>query len=315
MKEPTKGVSLDARANALVQRLGNGAERGNAFGSMTSTLYDTAWVSMVTKKIDGQTQWLFPETFQYVLDAGTLDAPAGPCVSDASDLLNVIAALLAVKTHWNAGESVANNKLPTDVWKRLMSLTSYVETKLNAWNIEDSQHVGFEMLLPALLGMLEKQGITFDFPGRKALFALRDKKLSRFDPAILYNSNVHTAYHSLEAFIGQIDFDKLKDRKSLDSMLGSPSSTAAYLMNASQWDDAAEAYLRQVVALGEGQGKGGIPGAFPTSIFEVTWVMSTLLENGYKPEDFDPASLQQITTFLEAQLKATKGIVGFSMAH
>lgn len=81
-----------------------------------------------------------------------------------------------------------------------------------------------------------------------------------------------TLTHSLEAFIGKIDFDQIVQHKVSGSMFGSPSSTAAYLMNASAWDDEAEDYLRQVIRKSVGQGSGGVPGVYPTTHFEYTWV-------------------------------------------
>jgi hypothetical protein len=53
-------------------------------------------------------------------------------------------------------------------------------------------------------------------------------------------------------------------------MMGSPSSTAAYLMHASVWDDEAEAYLRKVLKYSAGRGNGSVPCAWPTSVFEVS---------------------------------------------
>ena len=82
-----------------------------------------------------------------------------------------------------------------------------------------------------------------------------------------------TLLHSLEAFVGEIDFDMLKDRKTFGSMMGSPASTAAYLMNASRWDSEAEDYLRKVMDEGQGKGSGGVPSVFPMPVFEATWVL------------------------------------------
>lgn len=43
-------------------------------------------------------------------------------------------------------------------------------------------------------------------------------------------------------------------------------------MGLKTWDDEAEAYLKRVVSIGPGRGSGGVPGAFPTTYFEMTWV-------------------------------------------
>jgi hypothetical protein len=71
--------------------------------------------------------------------------------------------------------------------------------------VENSEECGFELLILIHLETLKKEGITFDFPGRTVLYALREKKLSRFSPKILYRPQIGTLVHSLEAFSGQID--------------------------------------------------------------------------------------------------------------
>ena len=101
---------------------------------------------------------------------------------------------------------------------------------------------------------------------------INKNKLSRFRPEFLYGPRRFTALHSLEAFIGNLDFDKVKHHKVYGSMLGSPSSTAAYLMHASEWDDESEDYIRHVIKFAAGRGSGGVPSAFPSTHFEITWV-------------------------------------------
>lgn len=54
--------------------------------------------------------------------------------------------------------------------------------------------------------------------------------------------------------------------------MASPASTAAYLIHASTWDEEAERYVRKVIVEGQGNGVGGVPSVFPTTIFEMTWV-------------------------------------------
>lgn len=57
-------------------------------------------------------------------------------------------------------------------------------------------------------------------------------------------------------------------------MMCSSASTAAYLIYTSICDNAAELYLRNVFQYGQGRGLGGFPSAFPTSNFEMTWVLT-----------------------------------------
>lgn len=131
--------------------------------------------------------------------------------------------------------------------------------------------VGFEVLLPAHLSMLEDEDIKFNFPGKKALHALNALKMKKFNKEKFYDSP-STFLHSLEGFVGQVDFDRLSHHTTFGSMMASPASTAAYLIHSSTWDDSAEQYIRTVIDKGAGKGTGGVPSAFPIPIFESTWV-------------------------------------------
>lgn len=91
---------------------------------------------------------------------------------------------------------------------------------------------------------------------------------------VIHEENQTTLLHSFEAMVGILDFDTVKHHRLRNgSMMNSPSLTAAYLMNASTWDDEAENYLRSVMDhSGANKCKGGVPSAFPTPIFELAWV-------------------------------------------
>ncbi len=101
---------------------------------------------------------------------------------------------------------------------------------------------------------------------------LNAKKMSHIDLSVLYGNAKTTMLHSLEAFCGKINFDQVSHHKVFGSMMASPSSTAAYLTYRSTWDDESEAYLRHVISAGEGKENGGVPSAFPSTLFEITWV-------------------------------------------
>lgn len=62
------------------------------------------------------------------------------------------------------------------------------------------------------------------------------KKLAKFHPDILYGKSRLTLFHPLEAFISPIDFIRLSHRKVHGILMGSPSSTANYLIYNSRWD-------------------------------------------------------------------------------
>ena len=264
---------LDYQAQALVRRLVVGSENRN-LGSATVAFYDTAWVSMVSKIHQGQNRWLFPESFRFLLDNQLPDGGWKSYASRDDGLLNTLAALLAMKKHTNALKMMDQANVPS-LENRIVKAKRYIQESLRDWDVDASMHVGFEILVPALLSMLDSEGLRFDFPGRRSLDRLNATKLAKFDPEVLYSSP-KTSAHSLEAFIGRIDFDRLTRHKTFGSMMASPASTAAYLMQCSTWDNEAESYIRRVICEGMGKGNGGLPSFFPTPIFEVTWVIYIL---------------------------------------
>ena len=250
-------------------------ERGDV-GFMTCAVYDTAWVSMVAKETENGTIWLFPECFTYIINSQLPDGSWPSYAADVDGILNTSASLLAMKAHQ------ANNYQITDypaeeLSQRILSGTISLLAQLQAWDVGKAVHVGFEILVPTLLTLLEGQGISFDFPGKETLTALNHAKLSKFSVEYLYSSVKMTALHSLEAFAGKLNYDKVRHHKTFGSYMASPSSTAACLIYSSSWDDESEEYLKWTLAAGAGRGSGGVPSAFPSTYFEVTWVCSCFL--------------------------------------
>ena len=261
---------LAERAKKLVHRLAVGCTQTYGFSSMSPAVYDTAWVALVQKQVDGRLHWLFPECLQFLLENQREDGIFGNGVSNVDDILNTSAALFALLRH--SKSPLATASFLTEVQLRITRSKEALNIRLTLWDVEASDHVGFEILVPAMLQYLENEGVVFEFPQRQELLALNRKKLTKFSPQMIYDQQATTLVHSLEAFVGQIDFDLIMHQKSFGSMMASPASTAAYLINTSIWDDEAEDYLRNVICYGKGQGKGGVPSAFPTTIFEVSWV-------------------------------------------
>ncbi|KAF2191564.1 hypothetical protein K469DRAFT_440817, partial [Zopfia rhizophila CBS 207.26] len=148
--------------------------------------------------------------------------------SDADGIINTLAALLALKRQVRQYEAaMADNE------RRCGAAEASLRRMLSQWDLEASDRVGMEVLVPNLLKLLEAEGVQFDFPSRKPLMALNAAKLARLGP-ILTSPVQTTLIHTLEAFVGTLDFDKVKHHQMPNgSMLASPSSTAAYLMNAS----------------------------------------------------------------------------------
>ena len=280
--------SITEEAWALVHSLASqcGSELG--FGTMSPAAYDTAWVAMIEKKGEnGTTRPVFPEAYEYLKQTQADDGSWAAESSDADGIVNTLAALLALKHQERQYEEAkADNR------RRCEAAESALHRMLAGWNLDAADRVGLEILVPNLLRLLESEGVKFDFPSRKPLMALNAAKLARLGP-ILTSPVQTTLIHTLEAFVGTLDFDKVKQHKMPNgSMLASPSSTAAYLMNASSWDPEAEAYLRSVYEAKSADGlKGGFPSAFPSSIFETTWVGFLEMPAGWSFTDYAPPGL------------------------
>ena len=301
-------MDLSQRANSLVGRLSSAD--GNV-GFMTCAIYDTAWVSMISKPSKWGPHWLFPQCFRYVLENQHHDGSWKSYASEIDGILNTAASLLALKVHEEKPLQLADIPLE-EFGKRIRAATESLDKQLKAWDVNATVHVGFEYLVPALLDLLRHKGLIFDYPGRAALMALNTNKMSKFKPEHLYSKQMLTAIHSLEAFIGQINFNQVRHHKAFGAFMASPSSTAAYLMHSSPWDDEAEAYLHTVLELGAGQSSGGVPSAFPSTYFEVTWVLTTLLKNGYSVDDIGKDQSEHLANLLKSALAQQDGVTGFA---
>lgn len=267
---------LLTQAKSLIQAAVSQYHRTYGFGSMSRAVYDTAWVSMVTIGVDGYKKYRFPQSFLYLIrkqsEDGSWDCTIRSCCVDS--ILDTAAALLALKRHLNEPLQIHEIQ-PAEIERRIELAATALQLLLQGWDVAASISVGFEIIIPSLLDQLASEGLVFDFDGKQELLAIRDAKLSRFKPEYLYGRKQTSAIHSLEAFVGKIDFDKVAHHLSGGAMMGSPSSTAAYLMHSSRWNEDAEAYLQYVVCRtcnGSDDDEGGVPSAFPSTYFEYTWV-------------------------------------------
>ena len=264
-------AQLKKTAAQLLSDITQEYELTGSIGSLSCTVYDTAWISMVTKVVDGKRNWLFPSSFQYVLDSQQSDGSWVSYGSEIDGIMNTAAALLALSRHRSVHHQIGD-MIPLDINHRVLRAEAALRQRLETWNVEATLHVGYEILVPALLSLLEEVGLAFEFPGRQHLLDLHSQKMATFDPALLYQEKQTSALHSLEAFVGKVDFDKLKNHTRSGSMLASPSSTAAYLIYSTQWDMESESYLHRTISDGAGEGCGAVPSAFPSTNFDMIWV-------------------------------------------
>jgi hypothetical protein len=214
----SSSIHLHDQAQTLLARLATQCEQG--FGSMSASVYDAAWLSMVRK--DGT--WLFPECFDFILDQ-QLDSGGWQSYATPVDgILNTAAGLLSLTKHIQTVDPEQRHDHRHGDWLlRSKKARSALEQMLYDWDIASTDQVGFELLVVSLLNLLESEGgISMNFPGRHHLRALRDAKLAKLPPSTLYQTP-STLYHSLEAFIGHIDFDRVRQwREANGSMMASP---------------------------------------------------------------------------------------------
>jgi hypothetical protein len=283
MPANSEAPTLSHQAQQLLDEVDAQYHETYGFGSMSCAIYDTAWVAMVTKTIHvpsgGNTKiWLFPESFRYLLDTQSEDGSwdAAGCATSVDSILNTAAPLLALKRHLSEplqldtqDDDLYSPREHNNLENRVSRARNALQSRLQAWDVAQSNSVGFEIIIPAVLELLEVEGLVFNFEGKSELIAIREAKMARFKPEYLYGEQRLSAVHSLEAFVGKINFDKVAHHCSQGAMMGSPSSTAAYLMYATHWNDDAENYLRHVVGGSRG---GGAPSAYPSTHFEYTWV-------------------------------------------
>ncbi|KAJ4245529.1 hypothetical protein NW762_014038 [Fusarium torreyae] len=308
-------ASLSVTAKSLVKRLYATYQGHYGLSTTSCQVYDTAWVSMISKTSGDIEEWLFPESFYYLLKKQSDDGSWGshPTTKTAG-ILDTAAALLALLKHAKKPLQV-HHVSPQELSRRIDLASTSLRTQLASWDdISETNHIGVEMIVPSLLAYLSKQDerLTFDFPCKEILKSMNESKLSRFEPESLYRNKPSSAIHSLEAFIGIVDFDRISHHLFHGSMLASPSSTAAFLIEASEWSDEAEGYLRHIVQAGTGHGDGGIPGTFPTTHFEISWTIVTLLQNGYTKDDLDSPELSELAQILIRAFQDEKGIIGFA---
>ncbi|KAI0837753.1 hypothetical protein F5Y06DRAFT_270158 [Hypoxylon sp. FL0890] len=298
-------MELNNSAEQLISDLVKSYHDYYGSGTMTSAIYDTAWLSIVAKPINDSRVWLFPSSFEFLLRK---QMPTGGWRSgdaETDEALDTAAALYALCRH--------RGKTPSDdLENRIKSASQFLSKRLQSLSFTGPLPVGFELLLPALLDLLRKEGVCIEFEAGEELLKITRQKLARIDIESLYIGKRSTILHSLEAFIGKVDFDRLGQHKVFGSMMASPSSTAAYLMNVSTWDDEAEEYLRHVVAMSAGKSNGGVPSAFPSTFFEFSWVVSTLLDNGFNIADLGVENVEAIKEVLKSAFRLGSGLVGFA---
>ena len=255
------------QANAFLRSLVERYDDGFGLGTMSACIYDTAWVALVSHTINNKTKWVFPESFNFIYNAQASDGSWSGHSSFVDSIINTLACLLTLKRHEQAGLDDSY----VDLSERCDKAVAALNRDLQKWDVASTERIAFEMIVPSIFESLQKDGINFDFPQRNLLYKLYTEKLKKVNWEIVYKYHT-TVLHSLEAFVGKCDFDRLAHLTTNGNLMASPSSTAAYLTHASKWDDESEAYLRHVIEKCKAYGYGSVCGVWPTTVFELSWV-------------------------------------------
>ena len=146
-------MDLRAEATTLVEKLARACNKGELFGPMSVAVYDTAWVSTVSKDIDGQRHWIFSQCFQFILDHQLPDGGWEEHASEVDGVLNTMAGLLTLL--WHRKDLTPRGGLyPVDLDSRILKAEIFLRGKLQRWDVATSDHVGFELQVPAHLNCL-----------------------------------------------------------------------------------------------------------------------------------------------------------------
>ncbi|VTO90858.1 unnamed protein product [Fusarium graminearum] len=300
---------LVSAAKSLLDRAFKSHHSYYGLCSTSCQVYDTAWVAMVPKTTDNVKYWLFPECFHYLLKTQAADGSWGALpTTQTAGILDTASAVLALLSHVREPLKILDVS-PDEIGPRIEHGLTSLKRQLAVWNdVEETNHIGVELIVPALLSTLEKElgESSFEFPCKGILEKMYEEKLGNFDLEKVYGKP-SSLLHSLEAFLGQIDFDRLSHHLYRGSMMALPSSTAAYLIGATKWDDEAEDYLRYIMRNGAGHGDGGISGTFPITHFECSWILATLLQGGFTVKQIDSDGLRGLATILADALRNENG--------
>ncbi|KAG8529713.1 uncharacterized protein KY384_005194 [Bacidia gigantensis] len=293
----------------LVRQLVDEHDPKYGVGSMTWSPYDTAWVSMVAKSVDGKTQWLFPSAFEHLLQNQHNDGGWHTSSYDTDSIFNTLAATLALAKHIAAPFQLRQPAID-DLKHRQIRAIYYLETRLSQWEAPSASSNRSEIIVVKLLQLLAAEGIEFRFSEQETLYELDRISRAKFDSSLFHSTVRSAAAQFLEGFVGDVDFDRVSQHRISGSIMASPAATAAYLMNSSTWDQEAEQYLAHILNMGSERPTGAVPSQYPTTISEITQPLTILLANGFKAEELGLSQLESAADFLESCLAIDSGVIG-----
>jgi hypothetical protein len=256
-------------------------------GLISPEVYSTAWVALVPS-IDDINQPAWPQALEFIRTSQLADGGWGePNVYFAHErLISTLAAILALATWKNPADE-------SFVERGVAAVSQYVAELAS----EPNEPIGFELLLPALLSMLE----PFSLKLPPTLWSDEFKRMTAKKKSLIGNLEVdyqqpRTWWFSMEILpeerLLEID-ERILDR--YGSIATSTATTAAYLralrLNGRNSPRAA-AFLNHVLNLGN----GGVSFCWPIEVFELTWVLDSFRRAGFASTDRELAPLIKALT-------------------
>ncbi|KAJ5907809.1 ent-kaurene synthase [Penicillium taxi] len=297
---------LSSEANSLLRHVLDDWNPQYGLGNMDNGVYHTAWISLILKA----DQWVFPECFDFLINTQRKDGSWGNPASEVDQICDGLVSLLSIKRHLKGPVSYSK-KQEADLKDRSDRASQFIQTTFSKWNIQSydiTLPIGFEMWFPTVLDLLKEEGMEFTVPQMDWILKIRTAKLAKFSNEDLFSGSHSSALYSLEAFIGKADFSRLGQWKELKMVASCPSATAAYLIEAPQWDEDAELYLRHVVRSTISNNRA-VPEMFPSTFFEFSWVVSTLLHS-FSKKELDHTLLQSLQDKFVGWFEEYEGLVG-----
>lgn len=137
----------------LLAGMATGLDNANGFSIFSASAYDTAWAAMVERPTpDVAMELAFAECLDFLLHAQQADGSwRSDSGSTLDSILNAMAALLALQRR------AQSNFFPsgTDLASRCAKAEAVLVGMLRGWDIATCDRTGFEVIMPALMGLLE----------------------------------------------------------------------------------------------------------------------------------------------------------------
>lgn len=301
-RRPARRLDYSGMAGTLLDEIAADEDERWGGGRISASAYETAWVALVHHPEDPQ-RLAYPASLDWLLRHQRRDGMWGPPFPHC--VIPSMAALLALRRA--PGQTDAAGAAAARGLRALRRVLPH-------WHADLSDTPFYEFLILNLAAELERVGIHLDVPDRDLLLARREAKLARLPLEALYAGR-SSLLHALEVFGPALDFQRLRAARSPGGGYGcSPSATAAVLLHAPAWDDAAARWLRHLEVESE---RAGDPGAMATShpadVFEAAWTLHLLRLGGLTETPSTAAAQRHIRAWLRGAL-GPQG-AGFSRLH